>query len=56
MLLYLERRIDNPDLVEAHPDVLYPGVEGDGEDVQGGVGADHPQPRVVALAALGAET
>ena len=46
-ICYLERRIDNPDLVEAHPDVLDPGVEGDGQHVQGGVGADHPQPRVM---------
>lgn len=49
---YLERSVDNPDLVEAHPDVLYPGVQGDGEHVQGGVGAHHPQPGVIALATL----
>ena len=53
---YLEWSVDNPDLVEAHPDVLYPGVQGDGEHVQGGVGADYPQPRVIALAALGAKS
>ena len=52
MFCYLERSVDNPDLVEAHPDVLYPGVQGDGEHVQGGVGADHPEPGVIALATL----
>lgn len=32
-------------LIIAHPDLLDPGVQGDGEDVEAGVRAHHAQPR-----------
>ena len=44
MLVELEGGVHHPDLVLAHPDVLDPGVEGDGQHVQGGVGAHNLQP------------
>ena len=45
MLVELEGGVDHPDLVVAHPDLLDPRVQRDGQHVQARVGADNTQPQ-----------
>ena len=45
-LKYLHTLLElRSNLIIAHPDLLDPGVQGDGEDVEAGVRAHHAQPR-----------
>ena len=45
VLVELEGGVDHPDLVVAHPDLLDPRVQRDGQHVQARVGADNAQPQ-----------
>ena len=45
VLVELEGGVDHPDLVVAHPDLLDPRVQRDGQHIQAGVGADNTQPQ-----------
>ena len=53
---HLKWSVDNSYFVEVHSDVLDPGVEGDGQHVQRGVGAGDLQPQLLALATTRTET